>query len=58
MLGSMKDKKMKIINIEIINNKLLPAFGEKLNDERNSYRCSPPRRGESCGIKKQSARRV
>ena len=44
--------------IETENNVLLPCFGEKLNDERNSYRCSSPRRGESCSIKKQSTRRI
>ena len=49
---------MKNINIEIISTRSLPDFGEKLNDERDSYRCSPPRRGESCCIKKQSVRRV
>ena len=56
-VSSIKDK-MKNINIEIISTRSLPDFGEKLNDERDSYRCSPPRRGESCCIKKQSVRRV
>ena len=49
---------MKNINTDITNNILLPFFGDKLNDERNSYRCSTSRRGESCSTKKQPIRRV
>ena len=57
-LEECNSKSMKNIDTKQCNIISLPYFGERLNDKRNSYRRSPPRRGEGCSIKKQSIRRV